>query len=156
MFDQFEIEANDLRYDHDVRGSDDWLLEIDRPATGTSIFMAIQMDSQRTTREVFDRYASADGDLGFEKTVVPVRFAKVGSENLVSRSQAKRLVALFEEFRTVLLDFTQVDDTWSVHRVSYRISGTNGSLILISQLLLRTNLFGSTVCFGQVVVKRMN
>jgi len=110
MFDQFEIEANDLRYDHDVRGGDDWLLEIARPETGTSIFMAIQMNSQRTTREVFDGYASADGDLGFERTVVPVRLAKIGSENLVSRSQAKRLVARFEGFRTVLLDFSQVDD----------------------------------------------
>ncbi|MBE7436804.1 MAG: DUF4325 domain-containing protein [Anaerolineales bacterium] len=109
MFDQFQIEANGLHYDHDVRDKHDWLLEIDRPATGTLVYMAIPINSQRTAREVFDEYTTGD-NFGFDKTVVPVRLARIGHENLVSRSQAKRLVARFEGFRTVLLDFTGVDE----------------------------------------------
>jgi anti-sigma regulatory factor (Ser/Thr protein kinase) len=109
MFDQFQIEANDLHYDHDVRDTHDWLLEMQRPDTGTLLYMSLPLDCQRTTREVFDTYSGGD-DYGFDKTVVPVRLAKVGTENLVSRSQAKRLVARFEGFRTVLLDFTDIDD----------------------------------------------
>jgi anti-sigma regulatory factor (Ser/Thr protein kinase) len=109
MFDQFQIEANDLHYDHDIRDKHDWLLEIERPDTGTLLYMSIPADSQRTTKEVFDVYSSGD-DYGFHKTVVPVRLAKVGNENLVSRSQAKRLVARFEGFKTVLLDFTGIDE----------------------------------------------
>jgi hypothetical protein len=109
MFDQFQIEANDLRYDHDVRDRHDWLLEMERPDTGTLLYMSIPIDSQRTTKEVFDVFSSGD-DYGFHKTVVPVRLAKVGNENLVSRSQAKRLVARFEGFKTVLLDFTGIDE----------------------------------------------
>ena len=109
MFDQFQIEANDLHYDHDVRDGHDWSLEIERPDTGTLLYMSIPLDSQRTTREIFDKYSGGD-DYGFEKTVVPVRLAKIGNENLVSRSQAKRLVARFEGFKTVLLDFTGIDD----------------------------------------------
>jgi anti-sigma regulatory factor (Ser/Thr protein kinase) len=109
MFDQFQIEANDLLYDHDIRDAHDWLLEIKRPDTGTLLYMSIPLDSTRTTREVFDAYSGGE-DYGFEKTVVPVRLAKIGNENLVSRSQAKRLVARFDGFKTVLLDFTDVDD----------------------------------------------
>ena len=109
MFDQFQIEANGLRYDHDVRDRHDWLLEMDRPETGTLVYLSISANSQRTAREVFDEYTTGN-DFGFDKTVVPVRLARIGNENLVSRSQAKRLVARFEGFRTVLLDFTGVDE----------------------------------------------
>lgn len=109
MFDQFQIEANGLHYDHDVRDKHDWLLEIDRPATGTIVYMSIPANSQRRAREVFDEYTTGD-NFGFDKTVVPVRLARIGNENLVSRSQAKRLVARFEGFKTVLLDFTGVDE----------------------------------------------
>lgn len=109
MLDQFQIEANGLHYDHDVRDRHDGLLEIDRPATGTLIYMSIAADSQRTAKEVFDAF-SGGADFGFDKTVVPVRLARIGNENLVSRSQAKRLVARFEGFKTVILDFSGVDE----------------------------------------------
>jgi anti-sigma regulatory factor (Ser/Thr protein kinase) len=109
MFDHFDIEANDLRYDHDVREQHDWLVEIPQPATGTVLYMSIPTNSSRTKKEVFDNFSGGD-DYGFHKTVVPVRLAKIGNENLVSRSQAKRLVARFEGFRTVLLDFAEVDE----------------------------------------------
>ena len=111
MFDQFQIEANGLHYDHDVRDTHDWLLEIEMPKTaiGTLVYMALPTTSARTAREVFDEYSEGN-DYGFNKTVVPVRLAKIGNENLVSRSQAKRLVARFEGFRTVILDFDDVDD----------------------------------------------
>mgnify|MGYP001765995543 CR=1 FL=1 len=111
MFDQFQIEANDLHYDHDVRDEHDWLLEIDDLTKyGTAIYMAISLDSDRTAKQAFDKFSSTDNDYGFDKTVVPVRLAKIGNENLVSRSQAKRLVARFEGFKTVLLDFTGIEE----------------------------------------------
>ena len=112
MFDRFQIDANGLHYDHDVRDVHDWLLEIDelqKLAIGTFVYMAIPINSNRTAREIFDQYSEGN-NYGFNKTVVPVRLAKVGNENLVSRSQAKRLVARFEGFRTVILDFEGVDD----------------------------------------------
>lgn len=110
MFDKFQIEANDLFYDHDATKTDDWLMEVPREESGTLLYMSIPIDSARTTKEVFDQFSSDDGGYGFDKTVVPVRLAKIGNENLVSRSQAKRLVARFEGFRTVILDFSEVDE----------------------------------------------
>jgi anti-sigma regulatory factor (Ser/Thr protein kinase) len=109
MFDQFQIDANDLHYDHDVRDRHDWLMEVDRPKTGTLVYMSVPVDTPRTTKEVFDSFSGGD-DYGFQKTVVPVRLARVGNENLVSRSQAKRLVARFEGFKTVILDFKDIDE----------------------------------------------
>lgn len=48
-------------------------------------------------------------DYGFNKAVVPVRMLKHGLEQLISRSQAKRLLARFERFKVVILDFKGVD-----------------------------------------------
>jgi hypothetical protein len=42
-------------------------------------------------------------------TVVPVKLAKMGHENLVSRSQAKRVLLRLENFKTVIFDFDEVD-----------------------------------------------
>ncbi|GMR10512.1 MAG: hypothetical protein BMS9Abin28_1333 [Anaerolineae bacterium] len=50
--------------------------------------MSISALSNRTLRQVFDRYASEDFDYTFSKTDVPVALARFGSENLVSGSQA--------------------------------------------------------------------
>jgi len=45
----------------------------------------------------------------FTITHVPVGLARYGDENLVSRSQAKRLMARVEKFREVVLDFSGVN-----------------------------------------------
>lgn len=108
MFDSFEIDANDLTFKHDSRLEKDILF--DSPYNlGTAVFMSIAMSSNRKTREIFDAY-TVSGEFTFSKTIVPVRLASIGGENLISRSQAKRLVARFEGFKTVVLDFDQIDE----------------------------------------------
>ena len=49
-------------------------------------------------------------DFDFSKTVVPMRLAQYGDEQLVSRSQAKRLIARFDRFKKVILDFKGVQE----------------------------------------------
>lgn len=109
MFDQFLIEANDLRYAHLSADLQDRLDEVADATDGTIVFMSIAADSKRTTREIFDQYTSGPDDFTFDKTVVPMRLAKYGTEQLVSRSQAKRLIARFDRFKIVVLDFEGVD-----------------------------------------------
>ena len=53
--------------------------------------------------------SSSDDDYGFNKTVVPVRLAQYGDEKLVSRSQAKRLLARIDKFKTVIFDFDDIE-----------------------------------------------
>ena len=109
MMDDFAILSGDVFFSHEHDEEEDWILERDRPDTGTSVFMDLANNSQRTDQEVFDRFASDEEDYGFTKTVVPVRLARHGAEKLVSRSQAKRLLARVDRFKTVILDFKEVD-----------------------------------------------
>lgn len=71
--------------------------------------MVIDPACARTAREVFERFTpDVPDDYSFSKTVVPVRLAALGNENLLSRSQAKRLVARIDQFKQVELDFSDV------------------------------------------------
>lgn len=109
-FDRFQIQSGGLFFDHDHRHDDDWLDELEPHSRdgGTSVYMEVARNSAREIRDVFDEFSSGPDDYDFAKTLVPVRLAKVGDENLVSRSQAKRLLQRVERFRSVVLDFAQV------------------------------------------------
>jgi anti-sigma regulatory factor (Ser/Thr protein kinase) len=114
MFDRFAILSGRLRFL--CNDGADWLMDTNDTgpdeyspySAGTSVLMVITTNSKRTSKEVFDRFAGADQDYGFTRTHVPVVLAKYGTENLVSRSQAKRLLARFERFKEVVLDFNDV------------------------------------------------
>jgi hypothetical protein len=46
----------------------------------------------------------------FDNTVVPLRLAQDQGEQLVTRSQAKRVASRFEQFKSVELDFAGVSE----------------------------------------------
>lgn len=71
--------------------------------------MTISRAAERTLRGVFERFSSGPDDYTFDRTMVPVRLARIGEENLVSRSQAKRLLQRVDRFRRVVLDFAGVE-----------------------------------------------
>ncbi len=107
MFDFFMIHSGNLVFAH--LEDNDFLLEIKAShVQGTEIILRIDLASKRTTQAVFDAF-TVDNAFGFDKTIVPVFLSAYGDENLVSRSQAKRLLARFEVFKEVYLDFTKVD-----------------------------------------------
>jgi hypothetical protein len=111
MFDEFAISANGLHFGQDADSSLDTLPK--NPAdleTGTKVFMSVALDSQRTTSEIFQQFMNAPEDFDFSKTLVPMKLARLGQEQLISRSQAKRLVARFDRFKTVTLDFEGIDE----------------------------------------------
>lgn len=111
MFDEFAIESGDLFYLRKRKDNDDWLIEtgdIPHPLTGTIVRMEIGTNTNRTAREIFNRYQG--DDVGFRKTHVPVKLGKYPGEQLVSRSQAKRVLARFDQFSEVMLDFDGVED----------------------------------------------
>lgn len=108
MFDRYQIMAGELLFDHDDNEPEDWLFNMDEALGGTDVFMQISANATRTMSEVYAQYSSGPDDYTFAKTVVPVRLAKVGDENLVSRSQAKRLMLRVDGFTVVVLDFAEV------------------------------------------------
>jgi DNA-binding Lrp family transcriptional regulator len=110
MFDLFQIVSGELVFDHKDSEANDLLRELDPDATGvgTSVLMEISVRSKRTPRQIFEQFSSGPDEYAFAKTVVPVRLAKIGDENLISRSQAKRLLQRVDRFKTVVLDFDGV------------------------------------------------
>ncbi len=104
MFDFFAIISGKLGFGHS--GEIDILEEDEEDNKGTSVSMRISSMSERTTKSVFSKFTT--NDFGFDKTVVPVKLARYGNENLVSRSQAKRLLTRLDRFKNVVLEFDDV------------------------------------------------
>ena len=88
--------------------------------------------------QLFDKFASPDGDYEFNETIVPVRKLKAGGEFLVSRSQAKRLMSGLEKFQTVRLDFSDVDSIGQAFADEvFRVWGKNHPGISVN--VMKTN-----------------
>lgn len=110
---KFCILSDDLFYSHNKeRGDDDWLIEDARPdqsIKGTSVALTMYKDDKQTLEDVFARYSTDDEGVGiFSKTHVPIALARYPNEQLVSRSQARRVLARFNKFSEVMLDFSDV------------------------------------------------
>lgn len=108
VVDRFEILSGGVYFSHRFEDDEDWILERDKGSPGTAVWMQLNNHTSRTLKKVFDKFSSTDGDYAFAKTVVPVHLAKVGDDQLVSRSQGKRLMARVDRFRIVILDFKGV------------------------------------------------
>jgi anti-sigma regulatory factor (Ser/Thr protein kinase) len=111
MFDRFKIASGELYFSHQ-EGEPDFLVDADgdgQAIFSTEVFMEIRLDSAKTAESVFTQYSSGPDEYAFARTIVPVRMAKVGDENLVSRSQAKRVLQRIHRFRSVVFDFAGVE-----------------------------------------------
>jgi anti-sigma regulatory factor (Ser/Thr protein kinase) len=105
MFDSFKIGSGNLFFGHKTQ---DIFFESNQNIKGTIVVMEISPDSKRTSKRVLDKFITDQDDYGFDKTIVPVELARYGKDNLISRSQAKRLLTRLEKFKTVALDFENV------------------------------------------------
>lgn len=105
-FDKFGISSGMLYFCR-LNKQSDWFIESDDIANmpGTHIQMTIATNATQTMQEVFDKYISEFDEGGFISTHVPLKLAKYEGEQLVSRSQAKRLLVRVDQFKEVLLDF---------------------------------------------------
>lgn len=108
MFDEFDILSGEVYFSHEFEKREDWILQRGPSrGGGTLVTMKLHNHTARTMKKVFDKFTS-DEDYGFTKTVVPVKLMRYGDDNLVSRSQAKRLLGRFDRFKVVMLDFSGI------------------------------------------------
>ena len=109
LADVFDLQANATAYQQ--RGWDHASSLRDRPGRrGTSVFIGIALDTQRTLDRVL-RAHSLDGEgYGFERTVVPMRLLATQSAGLESRAQARRAALRLEQFRRAEMDFDGIAD----------------------------------------------
>ena len=108
MMDSYTILSDGAWFNHKFGDPEDWILQQDG-GRGTTVFMKLNNHTARTVKAVFNQFAAGE-DYGFNKTVVPVGLAQYGAEALISRSQAKRLLARVELFKKVIFDFEHVKE----------------------------------------------
>lgn len=107
MFDDFYILSGDLFFTHEP--DSDWLLMRPASSSGTSVSMKVSLTTTRTPKSVYEQFTSSDDQMDFSKTVLSVKLLEQTGAPLVSRSQAKRLLARLARFREVVLNFEGVD-----------------------------------------------
>lgn len=109
MCDCYDILSGEVHFSHQFERPEDWIVENKQLFNdGTIIWMTLNNHTARTQKEIFDQYTTGE-NYGFNKTVVPVKLAQYGNERLISRSQAKRLLARIELFKIVIFDFEEVN-----------------------------------------------
>jgi anti-sigma regulatory factor (Ser/Thr protein kinase) len=110
LADVFDLHANTAAFQR--RGWDGGHWHAQRPATqaGTSIYLAIALDTPRTLDQVLQAHSASGRDYGFERTRVPLALlAAPGSRQLSSRAEARRALARLDAFSAAELDFSGLD-----------------------------------------------
>ncbi|RPI16031.1 MAG: DUF4325 domain-containing protein [Ignavibacteriae bacterium] len=77
-----------------------------QPVKGTTVLFSIEENSAKNLVEIFNRFS--DEEYNFSKTEVRVKLYKENTE-YISRSQARRILTGLEKFKTIILDFKDVD-----------------------------------------------
>ena len=73
---------------------------------GTEINFVLSLESTKTLEKIFADYTNSE-TFEFSKTKISVKLYKIGTE-LLSRSEARRLVVGLNEFEKIILDFKDV------------------------------------------------
>lgn len=76
---------------------------------GTRVCMEIQTSATHTMQDIYKKFTSEHDDFAFAKTHIIIELARHEDEGLISRSQAKRIMARTERFKEVILDFRNID-----------------------------------------------
>lgn len=86
----------------------DIFLQDTKISSGTQVFFTVALDADKTLKELFDKYTDVQSETyEFNKTEVIVKLFQFG-DNMISRSQAKRVVEGLEKFDEITLDFKDV------------------------------------------------
>ncbi|MCK6431437.1 MAG: ATP-binding protein [Burkholderiaceae bacterium] len=111
LADIFDLHANESAYQQCEWQRDQWV-QRSRPACrqGTSVYVGICVDTERSLDDVLRRYSVDGMGYGFDRTVVPLKLMTHAQNGLESRAQARRVTARLQEFRRVELDFEGLPD----------------------------------------------
>jgi predicted transcriptional regulator len=103
VFDDFMIISDGIIFGSNSQKSN--AAKKNKTNLSTLVFMRLANDNVKILKDVFDEFSTEiPGD--FDKTVVPMRMAN--SDDLASRSQARRILSGLELFKEVILDFKDI------------------------------------------------
>jgi anti-sigma regulatory factor (Ser/Thr protein kinase) len=110
LADILDLHANDSAFQHRAWQRHRW--QRTRPAarTGTSVFVAIALDSTLSLDSVMRDHSLDGAGYGFDRTVVPLQVLTSPLSGLESRAHARQVTARLAQFRRAELDFEGVDE----------------------------------------------
>jgi len=110
LADMFDLHANQAAFQ--FRGWDRrrWVAGKPMARRGTSIYLGIALDTQRTLDDVMRSHSADARGYAFETTAVPLALMTDARSGLESRAQARRAAARLQDFRCAELDFTGIAD----------------------------------------------
>jgi anti-sigma regulatory factor (Ser/Thr protein kinase) len=108
LADVFDIHANQAAFQ--CRSWERRCWRPGKPAArgGSSIYLAILLDTRRTLDAVLRAHSHDDAGYSFERTVVPLHLLTGAGVALASRADAKRVASRLPQFRRAELDFDGV------------------------------------------------
>jgi anti-sigma regulatory factor (Ser/Thr protein kinase) len=110
LADMFDLHANQAAFQ--FRGWDrrSWVAGKPMARRGTSIYLGIALDTQRTLDDVLRSHSADARSYSFESTAIPLALMTDARSGLESRAQARRAAARLQDFRSAELDFTGIAD----------------------------------------------
>lgn len=111
MVDSFIIQSGIATFIHLPNHTFDFVFETGKKENkGTLVVMKLENITSKKINAIFDMFEEpGDEDHGFVKTLIPVKLAQFDKEMMVSRSQARRVLARVNRFKHVGLDFRGVE-----------------------------------------------
>jgi len=106
MLNRMSIESGEkeIIFDNNIG---DVFVKMVLPHLGTVISGAVKLNTDVSPKKVFDEFTNHD-TFEFTKTKVLVKMYKLG-RNLISRSEARRMLFGLDKFETIVLDFKDVN-----------------------------------------------
>lgn len=108
LADVFHLHANRAAFQYRGFGNQPWRTTRPAPHVGTSVYLAIALDTPRTLDAVLRAQGSDTAAYSFQRTQVPLHLL-VGGDTLASRADAKRVVSRLQTFGSAELDFTGIE-----------------------------------------------
>ncbi|KQV53414.1 hypothetical protein ASC95_11790 [Pelomonas sp. Root1217] len=110
LADVFDIHANNTAYQRRAWESAGWKKGRALPRQGSSIYMAIALNTTRTLDGVMETWSLAGDGIEFDQTRVQLRLLAGEGLALDSRAQARRVGSRLSAFKRAEIDFDGVTD----------------------------------------------
>jgi hypothetical protein len=110
LADVFDLHANGAAFQRRGWEGQGWRSGRPLAGAGTSVYLAISLDTRRTLDSVLDLWSCDGSGVAFDRTCVSLRLMAADGMALDSRAQAKRVAARLQQFKRAEVDFTGIPE----------------------------------------------
>ncbi len=110
LADVFDIHANNTAFQRRAWESSGWKKGKPLPRQGSSIYMAIALDTKRSLDQVLEAWSTDGTGIEFDQTIIHLHLLAGPGQPLDSRAQARRVAARLGSFQRAEVSFEGVAD----------------------------------------------